>query len=87
MQVGTSWLYLACVVDMHSRRVLGWSMASHMRAELVTDALRAAVATRGGDVTGVIPTRTADRGSRIAIHIGRVRAGQRQVRHPLSLAA
>lgn len=61
VQVGASWLYLACVVDMCSRRVLGWSMASHMRAELVTDALRAAVATRGGDVTGVIFH--SDRGS------------------------
>ncbi|MEU1599871.1 IS3 family transposase, partial [Streptomyces sp. NPDC005708] len=61
VQVGASWLYLACVVDMRSRRVLGWSMASHMRTELVTDALRAAVATRGGDVTGVIFH--SDRGS------------------------
>ncbi|MFG2480957.1 IS3 family transposase [Streptomyces fagopyri] len=61
VQVGASWLYLACVVDMCSRRVLGWSMASHMRTELVTDALKAAVATRGGDVTGVIFH--ADRGS------------------------
>ena len=61
VQVGASWLYLACVVDMCSRRVLGWSMASHMRTELVTDALRAAVATRGGDVTGVIFH--SDRGS------------------------
>ncbi|NUK22644.1 IS3 family transposase [Streptomyces lunaelactis] len=61
VQVGASWLYLACVVDICSRRVIGWSMASHMRTELVTDALRAAVATRGGNVTGVIFH--ADRGS------------------------
>ncbi|GAB3971219.1 hypothetical protein GCM10029978_045990 [Actinoallomurus acanthiterrae] len=61
VQVGGSWLYLACVLDIRSRRVLGYSMASHMRAELVTDALAAAVATRGGSVTGVIFH--ADRGS------------------------
>lgn len=61
VQVGTAWLYLACVIDIRSRRVLGYSMASHMRAELVIDALQAAVDARGGDVTGVIFH--ADRGS------------------------
>lgn len=49
-----AWLYLACVIDIRSRRVLGWSMAPHMRAELVIDTLQAAVATCGGDATGVI---------------------------------
>ncbi|MGW6262433.1 DDE-type integrase/transposase/recombinase [Streptomyces sp. NPDC055085] len=61
MQVGAAWLYLACVIDIRSRRVLGYSMAPHMRAELVIDALQAAVAARGGDITGVIFH--ADRGS------------------------
>ncbi|MET7549703.1 IS3 family transposase [Streptomyces sp. NPDC005500] len=61
VQVGAAWLYLACVIDIRSRRVLGYSMAPHMRAELVIDALQAAVAARGGDVTGVIFH--ADRGS------------------------
>ncbi|MGW3926367.1 IS3 family transposase, partial [Streptomyces sp. NPDC005093] len=61
VQVGAIWLYLACVIDIRSRRVLGYSMAPHMRAELVIDALKAAVAARGGDVTGVIFH--ADRGS------------------------
>jgi transposase InsO family protein len=40
------WLYLATVIDLASRRVVGWSMADHMRAELVADALRMAVAAR-----------------------------------------
>ncbi len=61
VQVGGSWLYLACVIDICSRRVLGWSMASHMRAELVIDALKMAVAARGGSVTGMIFH--ADRGA------------------------
>lgn len=61
VQVGGTWLYLACVLDICSRRVLGYSMATHMRAELVIDALTMAVATRGGDVDGVIFH--ADRGS------------------------
>jgi putative transposase len=34
------WLYLAAVQDAYSRRIVGWSMADHMRAELVVDALQ-----------------------------------------------
>jgi transposase InsO family protein len=40
-------LYLATVLDLGSRRLAGWSIADHMRTELVSDALRAAAATRG----------------------------------------
>ncbi|WP_407077412.1 IS3 family transposase [Streptomyces sp. SCSIO 30461] len=40
-------LYLATVIDCFSRRLVGWSLADHMRTSLVTDALRAAEATRG----------------------------------------
>ena len=54
VQVRGSWLYLACVLDICSRRVIGWSMTPHMRAELVIDALQIAVATRGDHVDGVI---------------------------------
>jgi len=35
----TGWLYLATVIDCHSRTVVGWAMAEHMRASLVCDAL------------------------------------------------
>jgi transposase InsO family protein len=55
------WLYLATVIDVFSRRVIGFSLAGHMRASLVCDALTMAVATRGGDVAGVIFH--SDRGS------------------------
>ena len=34
------WLYLAAVQDAFSRRIVGWSMADHMRSDLVVDALR-----------------------------------------------
>lgn len=37
------WLYLAVVIDLFSRRVVGWSMSSRMKASLVTDALRMAI--------------------------------------------
>ncbi len=38
------WLYLAAVQDAFSRQIVGWSMASHMRATLVVDALQMALA-------------------------------------------
>jgi putative transposase len=40
------WLYLAVVVDCYSRRVVGWSLRDHLRAELVVDALEHAVVRR-----------------------------------------
>ncbi|UQA91320.1 IS3 family transposase [Streptomyces halobius] len=42
-------LYLATVLDLCSKRLAGWSIADHMRTELVTDALKAAAAARGAD--------------------------------------
>jgi putative transposase len=39
-------LYLAVVVDVWSRRVVGWAMATHLRAELVLDALNMALGQR-----------------------------------------
>jgi putative transposase len=36
------WLYLATVIDCHTKQVVGWSMADHMRATLVGDALKMA---------------------------------------------
>lgn len=59
--VGASWMYLATVLDICSRRVVGWSIADHMRTELVTDALAMAVSARGGEVRGAIFH--SDRGS------------------------
>jgi putative transposase len=46
-------LYLAFILDTHSRRIVGWSMASHMRTELVVDALEMAV-WRRRPVTGLV---------------------------------
>jgi len=42
----SGWLYLAVVLDVWSRRVVGWAMADHLRAELVVDALEMALWTR-----------------------------------------
>ncbi|KGJ89501.1 hypothetical protein ND16A_2093 [Thalassotalea sp. ND16A] len=37
------WLYLAVVIDLYSRKVVGWSMSSRMKAQLVCDALHMAI--------------------------------------------
>ena len=58
---GEGWLYLASVLDLGSRRWLGYSMADHMRTELVSDALAMAAAARGGATEGIIFH--SDRGS------------------------
>jgi putative transposase len=40
------WLYLAVIVDLYSKAVVGWALQNHMRVELVTDALTMALAAR-----------------------------------------
>ena len=40
------WLYLAVLIDLFSRRVVGWSMADHLRTELPLDALKMAMGNR-----------------------------------------
>ena len=42
----SGWAYLATVIDGYSHKVVGWSVADHMREELVIDAFRMAVANR-----------------------------------------
>ncbi len=44
---GGKFCYLATVIDLASRRLADWPIADHMRADLVTDALAAAIRTRG----------------------------------------
>lgn len=40
------WMYVAAVMDLFSRKIVGWSMSNHMRAELVLDALQMALKRR-----------------------------------------
>lgn len=40
------WLYLAAVLDLFSRRIVGWALANHMREELVEEALKMAIGRR-----------------------------------------
>ena len=44
------WLYVAAVLDLYSRKVVGWSMSAQMTAQLVTDALLMAIWRRGKPV-------------------------------------
>ena len=57
------WLYLAVVIDLCSRKVVGWSMGSRMKAQLVCDALRMAIWQRRPKA-GLI--HHSDRGSQYA---------------------
>ncbi len=53
LRTWTGWAYLATVIDCHSRKIVGWAVADHMRAELVTSALAMAL-TRRRPAAGVI---------------------------------
>jgi transposase InsO family protein len=46
IETGEGWLYVAAVLDLYSRKIVGWSMADHMRVDLVDGALSMALARR-----------------------------------------
>jgi len=56
-------VYFAFVIDVYSRRIVGWQLATHMRASLVCDALRMAVCTRPRHGADVELVHHSDRGS------------------------
>ena len=62
---GQSWLFLASVLDLGSRRLIGYAMAEHMRTELVLDALN-----MGGRYRRTSCPPDASSGSRIAMSPG-----------------
>ena len=57
------WLYLAIVMDLYARKIVGWAMASQMPADLVCSALRMALAQRAPEPGLLIHS---DRGSQYA---------------------
>jgi transposase InsO family protein len=75
------WLYLASVIDLGSRRVVGWAMADHMRAELVCDALRMALLSRRPPAGLIFHS---DRGSQYTSSEFRGLLAEHQVRQSLS---
>ena len=60
LPTGEGWLYLAIVLDLYSRAVVGWAMANHRRAELANQALAMALCQRQPAAGLIMPT---DRGS------------------------
>jgi putative transposase len=65
LRTGEGWLYLATVIDLATRMVVGWQLAEHMRTSLVTDALAMAI-TGGHAPAGVIFH--SDRGCQYTSH-------------------
>ena len=50
MKIDNAWCYLCTVIDLATREVVGWSLADHMRASMVIQAVKSAVKRRGLEV-------------------------------------
>ena len=61
----SGWLYLAAVLDLYSRKIVGWAMAPTMPAELVCTALQLAISQRQPKAGLIVHS---DRGSQYASH-------------------
>jgi putative transposase len=77
------WLYLAVVIDLCSRRIVGWSLADHLRSELVLDALQQALHSRSCQHTIF----HSDRGSQYASAAFRQALAQAGLRQSMSARA
>ena len=71
------WAYLAIVLDVFSRRIVGWQLAPHMRDRLVDDALQMAIASRKRPAEPLV----ADTDKRIAVHVLGVHPAPQGRRH------
>jgi putative transposase len=65
IRTGSGWLYLAAVMDLYSRKIIGWAMSATMNAELVCQALRHAVQHRQPQQPVLVHS---DQGSQYASH-------------------
>jgi transposase InsO family protein len=81
---GEGWLYLAAVLDLASRRIVGWSMSERMPAKLVCDALAMAYFRRK-PAQGLIAH--SDRGVQYASHAYRAQLAQYQMVQSMSRKA
>ena len=75
------WSYLAVILDLHSRMVVGWSLADHMRTELVEEALAAALGCR---VPSSELLHHSDRGSQYASRCYRRRLAEHGIEVSMS---
>jgi putative transposase len=65
LMTSEGWLYLAVIIDLYSRAVIGWSMSNHMTAELICDALKMVLFHRGFPKNMIVHS---DRGSQYCSH-------------------
>ncbi len=81
IRIGAGWGYLSVILDLHSRMVVGWSMANHMRTELVQTALLNALGARQPSVRML---HHSDRGSQYASHSYRALMAQHGIEASMS---
>jgi transposase InsO family protein len=81
IRTGEGWLYLAVVIDLYSRAVVGWQMSERINANLVCDALQAAVLTRGRPKNVLVHT---DQGGQYACRAYRKILAQYELRQSMS---
>ena len=75
VQTVDGWVYTATVIDLHSRKVVGYAVADHLRTSLIVEALAAALVTRRSPADVIFHS---DRGW--AVHLPRVRRRLRRKR-------
>lgn len=81
IRTGSGWLYLAAVMDLFSRKIVGWAMAPTMPAELVCSALQIAIAQRQPPAGLIVHS---DRGSQYASETHQALLSQHHLRASMS---
>ena len=81
LMTSEGWLYLAVMIDLHSRAVVGWSMGKRMTADLVCEALRMALWRRGFPKLTIIHS---DRGSQYCSEAYRKLISKHKLRQSMS---
>jgi transposase InsO family protein len=81
IQTTDGWLYLAMMIDLFSRKVIGWSMSETMEATLVADALKMALARRNFPRDVIVHS---DRGSQYASKLFRGLLSQNHLQQSMS---
>jgi hypothetical protein len=84
VETAEGWLYLACVMDLASRRIVGWSMSDRVQTDLVNQGLKAAYGLRKPAAGPIMHT---DRGSQYASANHRKRIGDYEMVQSMSRRA
>ena len=83
LKINGGWCYLATVMDLFSRRIIGWSVSTYNDSDLISQALHAAVWNRGGEIPkGLI--HHSDRGSTYASHTYQQLLGRHSMKSSMS---